>query len=182
MYWNENRRLSAKAGSREASENCLLPDNAGCVTILATFLQLCYPHFFGHSCTHVRGPPVALHVSQQISSESWGFSDVAAVSRYTPRAIPPPPQKALSHLSPFNCQGCRTSSCLWKGVAPQGGVAATLADVVLHCATMNLGPSRSLNEINPRWLVGIPFSTRFPFPHWLVEILRDLLKKSPLHH
>ena len=30
-----------------------------------------------HSCTRVRGPPVALHVSlrvsQQISSESWGF-------------------------------------------------------------------------------------------------------------
>ena len=37
-----------------------------------------------HSCTRVRGPPVALHVSQQISSESWGFSGVAAVSRYTP--------------------------------------------------------------------------------------------------
>ena len=41
-----------------------------------------------HSCTHVRGPPVALHVSQQISSESWGFSGVAAVSRYTPPKRP----------------------------------------------------------------------------------------------
>ena len=36
-----------------------------------------------HSCTRVRGPPVALHVSQQISSESWGSSGVPAVSRYT---------------------------------------------------------------------------------------------------
>ena len=39
------------------------------------------------SCTCVRGPPVALHVSrhisQQISSESWAFSGVAAVSCYT---------------------------------------------------------------------------------------------------
>ena len=36
------------------------------------------------SCTRVRGPPVALHVSQQISSESRGFSGVAVASRYTP--------------------------------------------------------------------------------------------------
>ena len=42
----------------------------------------------------------------------------------------------MSHLSPFNCQGCRTSSCLWKNVILQGGVAATLAGVALHCATM----------------------------------------------
>ena len=40
----------------------------------------------GYSCTvsRVQGPLVALHVSQQISSESWGFAGVAAVSRYTP--------------------------------------------------------------------------------------------------
>ena len=39
-----------------------------------------------HSCTRVRHPVarVALHVSQQISSESCNFSGVAAVSRYTP--------------------------------------------------------------------------------------------------
>ena len=47
-----------------------------------------YQNRQNHSCTRVRGPPVttraALHVSQQISSESWGFSGVAAVSRYTP--------------------------------------------------------------------------------------------------
>ena len=48
-------------------------------------------------------------------------------------------QSAL-HLSPVNCQGCRTSSCLSKGVALQGGgVAATLASVALHCATMPSG-------------------------------------------
>ena len=41
-----------------------------------------------HSCTRARGPPVALHVSQQISLESWGFSGVAAVSRYTPPKRP----------------------------------------------------------------------------------------------
>ena len=35
------------------------------------------------------GTRVALHVSQQTSSESWAFSGVAAVSRYTP----PPPLK-----------------------------------------------------------------------------------------
>ena len=44
------------------------------------------------------------------------------------------PWKALSHLSPFNCQECRTSSCLWEGAALQGA-AATLAGVALHCAT-----------------------------------------------
>ena len=79
--------------------------------------------------TPCRATRVALHVSQQISSESWVFSSVAAVSRYTP------PEKALSHLSPLNCQQCRTSGCLWKGVALQGGVAATLVGVALHCAT-----------------------------------------------
>ena len=41
-----------------------------------------------HSCTRVRRPSVALHVSQQISREVWGFSDVAAVSRYTPPTGP----------------------------------------------------------------------------------------------
>ena len=137
----------------------------------------------------MRGPPVALHVSQQMSSQALSFLGVAAVSRYTPpksrerkmrtnffctkflntprgpghpgkipgtSRIPlfetqgrqtfegghevfghhpfawktptPPgglrtqtvnlcalfscPKKALSHLSPWNCQECRTSSCL----------------------------------------------------------------------
>ena len=37
-----------------------------------------------HSCTRLRGHPVSLHVLQQISSESWGFSGAAAVLRYIP--------------------------------------------------------------------------------------------------
>ena len=50
----------------------------------------------------MRGPPVALHVSQQISSESWDFSGVAAVSRYTPPKKP--------------CRACRSSTArgVWK--------------------------------------------------------------------
>ena len=49
-----------------------------------------------HSGTRVRGNPcratrVALHVSQQISSEFGGFSGVAAVSRYTPLKGPVAP-------------------------------------------------------------------------------------------
>ena len=81
-----------------------------------------------HSCTRVRGPPVALHVSQQISSKSWGFAGVAAVSRYTPLKGPVTPvaleRPGVSHFKlPL------------KGVALQRGVAATLAGVALHCAT-----------------------------------------------
>ena len=75
------------------------------------------------SCTRVRGPPVALHVSRCTCRSRFPqnlFSSVAAVSRHTP----PPQKKALSHLSPFNCQGCRTSSCLGKGVALQGGCSS----------------------------------------------------------
>ena len=48
-FWNiqdqlfttfSNQRVSAKATSREVSQTCLLPDKAGYVTVLATFLQL----------------------------------------------------------------------------------------------------------------------------------------------
>ena len=53
--------------------------------------------------TRVGEPPVALHVSQQISSESWGFSGVAVVPRYSP------PKKA--------CRTCRPST--ERGVAHQ---------------------------------------------------------------
>ena len=53
----------------------------------------------------------------------------------------------LSHLSPLNGQECRTSSCLWKGVALQGGVAATLAGVALHCATVPLGRTKNITVI-----------------------------------
>ena len=71
---------------------------------------------------HVWGPSVALRLS-------LGFSCIAAVS-----GCPPSPKTALSDMSRVNCQGCRTSSCLSKGVAHQGGVQ--LASVALHCATM----------------------------------------------
>ena len=55
-FWNtqdqlfitySNQRVSAKATSREISQTCLLPDKAGCVTVLATFLQLSKMHFLG---------------------------------------------------------------------------------------------------------------------------------------
>ena len=42
-----NQRVSAKATSREISQTCLLPDKAGCVTVLATFLRLSKMHFLG---------------------------------------------------------------------------------------------------------------------------------------
>ena len=42
-----NQRDSAKATSREISQTCLLPDKAGCFTVLATFLQLSKMHFLG---------------------------------------------------------------------------------------------------------------------------------------
>ena len=67
-------------------------------------------HDWGHSCTRVRGRPVALHVSQQISSESWGFLGVAAVSRYTPLKGPVAPVAlelpGVSHvkLPPKRCR------------------------------------------------------------------------------
>ena len=67
---------------------------------------------------------LALHVAQQISSESWGFSGVAAdlpaVSRYTPPIKP--------------CSTCRPSTA--RGVARQApSEKVTLAGVALHCAT-----------------------------------------------
>ena len=73
-----------------------------------------------HSCTRVQGPPVALHMSQRISSESWGFSGVAAVSRYTPPLKNPVAPVALqlsvvSHVK-LTLKRCR-------------------AGVALHCAT-----------------------------------------------
>ena len=36
---------------------------------------------------------------------------------YLVSRCPPPPQTALLHLSAFDCQGCRTSSCLSEGIA-----------------------------------------------------------------
>ena len=76
------------------------------------------------SCTRVRGPPVALHMSQQISSESLGFSGVAAVSRYTPLKGPVAPVAlelpGVSHVK-LPLKRCRAT----------GGVAATLAGVAL---------------------------------------------------
>ena len=65
-------------------------------------------HIPQKNCTRVRGTPccatlVALHASQQISSESWGFSRVATVSRYTPPKRP--------------CRTCHPSTAI--GVARQ---------------------------------------------------------------
>ena len=62
-----------------------------------------------HSCTRVRGSPVALHVSQQIPSESWGFSGVAEVSRYTP---PPPQKRPCRACRPWTARGfARQAAC-----------------------------------------------------------------------
>ena len=79
---------------------------------------------------HVCGAPCARYMCR---NRFFGVSCIAMVSCY---ALP---YRALSHLSPVNCQGCRTSSCLLKGVGLQRGVAATLATVALHCATMAPG-------------------------------------------
>ena len=55
-FWNtqdqlfiiySNQRVSAKATSTKISQTCLLPDKAGCVTVLATFLRLSKMHFLG---------------------------------------------------------------------------------------------------------------------------------------
>ena len=86
-----------------------------------------------HTCagTPCRATRVALHVSQQISFESWGFSGVAALQQYratrplkgpvAPVALELP---GVSHIK-LPLKRCRAT----------GGVAATLAGVALHCAT-----------------------------------------------
>ena len=79
-----------------------------------------------HSCTRVQRPSchatrVALHMSQQISLESCGFSGVAAVSCYTPKRPVAPVALQLPGVSHVKLplKRCRAT----------GGVA-------LHCATM----------------------------------------------
>ena len=78
---------------------------------------------------HVCGdPPVALHASQQISSESWVFLGVAAVSRYTPLKSPVAPVTlqlpGVSHVKlPLQrCRGTRGCSSY------TGGCRATLCN------------------------------------------------------
>ena len=88
-----------------------------------------------HSCTRVRGPPVALYVSRYTYRSR--FPQFLMCSSGIALHLPLKALLRLSRLSPFNCQGRRTSSFLWKGVALQGGVVATLAAVGLHCATMS---------------------------------------------
>ena len=78
----------------------------------------------------MRGPPVALHVSQLISSEFWGFPGVAEVARYTA------PKKPCRTCRPATARGVALQAASEKGVMLQGGVAATHAGVALHCATM----------------------------------------------
>ena len=95
-----------------------------------------------HSCTRVRGPPVALHVSQQISSQSWGFSGVAAVSRYTPLKRPcctcRSSTPGVSHVklplkrcratrgcSSYTC-GCRATLCNYGSPKPSRALSKGL--------------------------------------------------------
>ena len=63
---------------------------------------------------------VALHVSQQMSSESWGFSGVAAVSRYTPPKKPlvAPVALQLPGVSHFKLPLSEVSK---RGLADRGG-------------------------------------------------------------
>ena len=59
-------------------------------------------------------------------------SCIAVASRYTPSKGP----CCTCRLS--TARSRRVSSCLSKGVALQGALAATLASVALHCATMQI--------------------------------------------
>ena len=83
---------------------------------------------------HVCGDPLSRYTCRA-TSVAADFLRILGFFRCSSSIALHPPKKALSHLSPLNCQECRTSSCLWKGVALQGGVAATLVGVALHCAT-----------------------------------------------
>ena len=85
-------------------------------------------HLSPNTAAHVCGDPLSRYTCRGRFPQNPGASGVAVVSRYT---VP----KRLCRACPSNCQGCRTPSCLRKGVALQGGVAATLAGVALHCAT-----------------------------------------------
>ena len=115
------------------------------------------------------------------------------MSRYTP-----PPSKALSHLLPLNGQECRTSSCLRRGVALQGGVAATLAGVALHCATKwsilatnNSGKSTIWTNACQNWnyqrtlsAIG-PYDFRWKFiwtNHWSIPFLGKFVWTNGLEH
>ena len=69
------------------------------------------------SCTRAGGPTVALHVSEQISSESWGFAGVAAVSRYSPLKSPVAPVA-------LQLPGVSHVKLPLKSVAPQGGCSS----------------------------------------------------------
>ena len=89
-------------------------------------------------------PNSSPHFSPRLPPESkkfvaaislWGMSGitcVAVVSRYTLN----PKGPCLTRGASTAGLACCTPSCLSKGVALQGGVAATLASVGLHCATM----------------------------------------------
>ena len=96
------------------------------------------------SCTRLRVPHVALHVSRYTCC-SWfpGLYSVLQV-QHRCRATPP---KNFGVAPPPPCAGrCRTEIWVWKGVALHGGVAATVAGVALHCATktaLTLSTSRS---------------------------------------
>ena len=69
-------------------------------------------------------PLVALHLSQQISLESWGFASVAAPPLRGPVAPVALELPGVSHVK-LPLKRCRAT----------GGVAATLAGVALPCAT-----------------------------------------------
>ena len=89
-----------------------------------------------HSFTRARVPPVALHVSQQISSQSWGFSGVAAAPCTTTLKGPVAPVAlqlpGVSHVklplkrcratggcSSYTC-GCRATLCNYeRGWSPK---------------------------------------------------------------
>ena len=83
---------------------------------------------------HVWGDPLSRYTCRA-THVAADFLRIQGFFRCSSSIALHPSYKAVSHLSPLNGQECRTSSCLWKSVALQRGVAATLAGVALHCAT-----------------------------------------------
>ena len=69
------------------------------------------------------------------------------------RAAPPAPTPRRPCCTPVTHRlpECRRSSCLSKGVALQGGVAATLASVALHCATTIANRRDSISQRHLTW-------------------------------
>ena len=106
------------------------------------------------SCTRLRVPPVALHVSRytcRATRVAADFLDCIALCRCGTGVAPHPLKSLVSHLPPPIPGRCRTEIWVWKGVALHGGVAATVAGVALYCATKRAIWGHYESSGQPKW-------------------------------